>query len=52
METNHVKSLRTLGCCFIHELEHENDCGAVETSFLFLIACFYDKMFYLELITS
>ena len=26
---------------FIHELELENDRGAVETSFLFLIACFY-----------
>ena len=24
----------------------ENDRGAVETSFLFLIACFYNKMFY------
>ena len=32
--------------CFIHELELENDRGAVETSFVFLIACFYNKMFY------
>ena len=30
---------------FIHELELENDRGAVETSFLFFIACFYNKMF-------
>ena len=29
---------------FIHELELENDCGAVETSFVFFIACFYNKM--------
>ena len=28
---------------FIHELE--NDRGAVETSFVFLITCFYNKMF-------
>ena len=28
---------------FIHELELENDRGAVETSFLFLIACFHNK---------
>ena len=28
--------------CFIHELELENDRGAVETSFLFFIACFYN----------
>ena len=32
--------------CFIHELELENDLGAVETLFLFFIACFYNKMFY------
>ena len=31
--------------CSIHELELENDRGAVETSFLFLIACFCNKMF-------
>ena len=31
---------------FIHELELENDRGAVETSFVFFIACFYNKMFY------
>ena len=31
--------------CFIHELELENDRGAVETSSLFLFACFYNKMF-------
>ena len=31
---------------FIHELELENDRGAVETSFVFFIACFYHKMFY------
>ena len=29
---------------FIHELELENDRGAVETSFLFFIACFYNKI--------
>ena len=29
---------------FIHELELENDRGAVETSFVFFIACFYNKM--------
>ena len=28
---------------FIHELELENDRGAVETSFVFFIACFYNK---------
>ena len=37
---------------FIHELELKNDRGAVETSFVLLIACFYNKMFYVELITS
>ena len=37
---------------FIHELELENDRGAIETSFVFFIACFYNKMFYLELITK
>ena len=34
------------------EIELENDRGTVETSFLFLIACFYNKMFNLKLITS
>ena len=29
---------------FIHELELENDRGAVETSFVFFIACFYKNM--------
>ena len=29
---------------FIHELELENDRGAVETLFVFFIACFYNKM--------
>ena len=29
--------------CFMHELELENDRGVVETSFLFLIGCFYKK---------
>ena len=29
--------------CFIHEHELENDRGAVETSFLFFIARFYNK---------
>ena len=29
---------------FIHELELENDRGAVETSFVFFIACFYNKI--------
>ena len=28
---------------FFHELELENDCGAFKTSFVFLIACFYNK---------
>ena len=37
---------------FIHELELKNDRGAVETSFVFLIACFHNKMVYLELIAS
>lgn len=37
---------------FIDELELKNYREAVETSFVFLIACFYSKMFYLELITS
>ena len=37
---------------FIHELELKNDRGAVETSFVLLIACFYNKMFYVELVTS
>ena len=37
---------------FIHELELKNYRGAVETSFVLLIACFYNKMFYVELITS
>ena len=31
---------------FIRELELENDRGAVKMSFLFLIACFYIKLFY------
>ena len=31
--------------CFIHELELEKDRGTVETSILFFIACFYNKMF-------
>ena len=31
---------------FIHELLLENDRAAVKMSFLFLIACFYIKMFY------
>ena len=30
---------------FILELELENDRGAVETSFVFFIACFYNKIF-------
>ena len=30
--------------CFIRELELENDRGVVETSFVLLIACFYNKM--------
>ena len=30
---------------FIHELELENDRGAVETSFVFFIACFITKCF-------
>ena len=30
--------------CFIHELKLENDSGTVETLFLFLIACFCNKM--------
>ena len=29
---------------FIHQLELENDRGAVETSFVFFIACFYNKI--------
>ena len=35
---------------FIHELELENDHGAAETSFVFFIACFYNKIIIIVII--
>ena len=36
----------------IHEVELKNNRGAVETSLVIVLACFYNKMFYQEFTTS
>ena len=41
MENSEIVYMRNY---FIHELELENDRGAVETSFVFFIACFSNKI--------